>query len=270
MFETMYKRWDAQRSRNRTLELLNEQLFVTMYEALKAITDEFGEPSPAELWDEAATRWKPLLATQSPRLAVKMLQEELTEKYGERSAFLVLIILMYMLVALFRPTGESPYRAYCEALAEVTQGHPLLKRFWESVRQKEDEEESAGRKIGIVASLLNRMKTEGDVINLDVIEGLILSYPTFEAQLAALQQADNLLRGTAWSQRSAGVFQKMLYQAKSQQNRQYEVEESLMKVADTPTYVYQKGATHNDNRKTLNVADQRHLSDGQITIQKNE
>ena len=126
----MYERWDAKRCRMRTAELLDEQLFCDLYGTLKEITAEYDEPSPAELWDEAAVRWKPLLAAKRPELAVEILQEELTEKYGETSAFLVLMILMYMLVAMFRPTKESPYYAYCAALAGATHDHPLLKRLW--------------------------------------------------------------------------------------------------------------------------------------------
>ena len=209
------------------MQLLEEQLFCDMYATLKEITTEYNEPSPAELWDEAATRWKPLLASKRPQTFVEILKEELTEKYGERSSFLILMILMYMMVAMFRPTKESPYHAYCTALAEATQGHPLLKRLWEGVRQMEDEEEKAGKKIGIVTSLLTEMKASGQAIDLDTIEHCILRFPSFDLQQRALEQADNLLRGTAWSQRSAQVQEKMFSMVKEQHDRQEQKQDKL-------------------------------------------
>lgn len=223
----MYQRWDSKRSRERTMQLLEEQLFCDMYETLKSITEEYDEPSPAELWDEAARRWKLLLAAKRPQMYVEMLKEELTEEYGERSAFLILMILMYMMVAMFRPQGESPYRPFCQALADATQDHPLLRRLWKGVRQTEDEEEKAGKRIGVVVSLLTDIRASGQAINLDTIEQCILRLPTYDAQQKALEQADNLLRGTVWSQRSASVQDKMIARAREQKDM-------LKRIADKP------------------------------------
>jgi hypothetical protein len=218
----------------RTAELLDEQLFCDLYGTLKEITAEYDEPSPAELWDEAAVRWKPLLAAKRPELAVELLQEELTEKYNETSAFLVLMILMYMLVAMFRPTKESPYHAYCAALAGATHGHPLLKRLWEGVRMTEDKEEQAGHRIGVVTSLLTEMKASDEAIDLDTIEQCVLRFPTIDLQQRALEQADNLLRGTAWSQRSGIVEKKMYAQQKEQLDRQHKMDEAVKKSLEEP------------------------------------
>lgn len=235
----MYERWDAKLCRMRTAELLDEQLFCDLYDTLKEITAEYGEPSPAELWDEAAARWKLLVAAKRPELAVELLQEELTEKYSETSAFLVLMILMYMLVAMFRPTEESPYHAYCAALAGATQGHPLLKRFWEGVRLTEDKEEQMGRKIGVVTSLLTEMKASDKAIDFDTIEQCVLRFPTIDMQLCMLGQADNLLRGTAWSKRSAAVEAKIYARQKEQQYRQEQMDEAVKKSLEEPrTQIY--------------------------------
>ena len=235
----MYERLDSKRCRERTMQLLEEQLFCDMYATLKEITTEYDEPSPAELWDEAATRWKPLLASKRPQTFVEMLEEELTEEYGELAAFLILMILMYMLVAMFRPTKESPYYAYCAALADATKDHPLLKRLWEGVRQTEDEEEKTGKKIGIVTSLLTEMKASGQAIDLDTIEQCVLRFPTIDLQQRALEQADNLLRGTAWSQRSGIVEKKMYAKHKEQQDRQEQKQDKILdsmeKAANKPT-----------------------------------
>ena len=198
-------------------------------------------------------RWKPLLAAKRPELAVELLQEELTEKYNETSAFLVLMILMYMLVAMFRPTKESPYHAYCAALAGATHGHPLLKRLWEGVRMTEDKEEQAGHRIGVVTSLLTEMKASGEAIDFDTIEQCVLRFPTIDLQQRALEQADNLLRGTAWSQRSGIVEKKMYAQQKEQQDRQEQkrdkILDSMEKAANKKTNEFkvypQAGSTAN-------------------------
>lgn len=248
----MVQHWDTKRSRERTLQLMEEQLFCDMYDTLKAITEEYDELSPSQLWDEAASRWKPLLASKRPQAAVLLLKEELTENYGERSAFLVLMILMYMMVAMFRPSEkDNPYRAYCAALAEATREHPLLQRLYDGVRQTEDEEEKAGRRIGVVASLLTETRDAGESINFDDIERIILRNPTFELQQKALDQFDILLRGTVWSQRSATVQEKMYAMMQQKQDRQLEVEESVIKKANQPDVVYQSGAVHQDHRRQL-------------------
>ena len=230
----MYERWDAKRCRMRTTELLDEQLFCDLYDTLKEITTEYDEPSPAELWEEATMRWKPLLAAKRPEMAVEILRDELTEIYGERSAFLILMILMFMLVAMFRPTEDSPYHAYCDAIAGATQGHPLLKRLLEGVRMTENKEEQAGRKIGVVTSLLTEMKASGEAIDLDTIEECVLRFPTIEMQQRALEQADNLLRGTAWSQRSAAVEAKMYARQQEQLDRQHKMDEAVKKSLEEP------------------------------------
>ncbi len=202
------------------MQLMEEQLFCDMYDTLKAITEEYGEPGPAQLWDEAAMRWKPLIASKRPQAAVLLLKEDLTENYGERSAFLVLMILMYMMVAVFRPSDkENPYRVYCTALAKATEGHPLLQRLYDGVRQTEDDEEKAGRRIGVVASLLTEMRDAGESISMDAIEHCILRFPTYESQQRALEQADNILRGTAWSNRSAEVEKKMFFMEEDRKNK---------------------------------------------------
>jgi len=223
----MHQRWDSKQCRERTMQLLDEQLFFNMYETLKSITDEYKEPCPAQLWDEAANQWKPLLAAKHPHTHVAMLKEELAEEYGERSAFLILMILLYMMVAMFRPQDKSPYRPFCQALADNTKDHPLLSRLWDGIRHTEGEEEKAGKRVGIMVSLLSDMKDSGQTVNLDSVEQSILRLPSYDAQQKALEQADNLLRGTAWCQRSAAVQEKMIALANSKQ-------EALEKIATRP------------------------------------
>lgn len=219
----MYQHWEKQRVRERTSQLLDEQLFIDLYPTLQEVTMEFDEPSPAELWDEAKSRWQTLLTSKRPEMAVDFLKEELTDIYGERGAFLVMMILMYMLVAMYRPKDEnSPYRPYCQAIAEATNNNPLLKRFWEGVRMSEDEEEKKGNYIGVVCSLIADTKVKDQSFSLDTVEKCIMRLPTFEAQHEALMLANNLLMGTEWSARSGMVFDKMLAKEKEREQRRKE------------------------------------------------
>ena len=83
------------------------------------------------------------------------------------------------------------------------------------------------------------MKASGQAIDLDTIEHCILRFPSFDLQQRALEQADNLLRGTAWSQRSAAVQEKMFAKVKEQQDRQEQKQDKLAdaveKAANRPT-----------------------------------
>ena len=62
----------------------------------------------------------------------------------------------------------------------------------------------------------------------------MLRFPTIDLQQRALEQADNLLRGTAWSQRSAAVEKKMYAQQKEQQDRQEQMDEAVKKSLEEP------------------------------------
>ena len=99
----------------------------------------------------------------------------------------------------------------------------------------EDKEEQAGHRIGVVTSLLTEMKASGEAIDLDTIEQCVLRFPTIELQQRALEQADNLLRGTAWSQRSGIVEKKMYAKQKEQQDRQEQMDEAVKKSLKEPT-----------------------------------
>ena len=116
----------------------------------------------------------------------------------------------------------------------------------------EDKEEQAGHRIGVVTSLLTEMKASGEAIDLDTIEQCVLRFPTIDLQQRALEQADNLLRGTAWSQRSGIVEKKMYAKQKERQDRQEQKQDKMIeeveKAANKPTInkFYNTG-TYNDN-----------------------
>ena len=98
----------------------------------------------------------------------------------------------------------------------------------------EDKEEQAGHRIGVVTSLLTEMRASGEAIDLDTIEQCVLRFPTIDLQQRALEQADNLLRGTAWSQRSSIVEKKMYAKQKEQQDRQEKMDEAVKKSLEEP------------------------------------
>lgn len=93
--------------------------------------------------------------------------------------------------------------------------------------------------LGIEMKPMTEIETSGQAFDLDTIEQCILRLPTFELQKTALNQADDLLRGTAWSQRSATVLKKMFAKVKEQQNRQEQKQDKLAdaveKAANRPT-----------------------------------
>lgn len=263
----MHKRWDKHKCHQRTLELLDEQLFFDMYETLASIAQEFGEPCPAELWDEAASRWKPLLSNSRAEIAVQMLKAELEDEYGERSAFLIMMIMMYMLTAMFRPDEKSPYRKFCQAIANATKDHPLLNRLWSGVRRKEDEEELEGKKIGIVVSLLSEMKASEQSIDFDTIEKCIMRLPSFDLQYKALQDLNAVLIGTSWSSKAEAILNQMIDKQNRQQARQDDLADNINRNLSRSNVVYQSGAIHYDCSKTMNM-NQEH--DGQKMIEKKD
>ena len=168
----MYKRIDKKIRNKWMMELLNEQLFCNMFGTLQSIEREYGDLSPAEVWYEAKETLSIFVQATRPDLSIGILKEGLKERYEsfldndtetirntedvDRSIFLVLMVMMYMLVSSAETTSANIYRKHCEALANETKDHPLLERFWLEVRSTEDKEEQLGRKVGIVHYLLDK------------------------------------------------------------------------------------------------------------------
>ena len=168
----MYKRIDKKKRNKWMMELLNEQLFCNMFSTLQCIEKEYADLSPAEVWNEARVTLPIFAQAIRPDLSIGILKEELKERYDsfwdnetetirndediERSVFLVLMVMMYMLVSSAETTSDNVYRKHCEALASETKDHPLLEKFWLEVRDTENKEEQLGRKVGVVHYLLEK------------------------------------------------------------------------------------------------------------------
>lgn len=208
----MYQRIDKKKIRRMTMELFQEQLFCNMFATLQSIEKEYAELSPVEVWTEARMALSGFARSVRPDFAIGMLKEDLAERYEtfsdagteilrndeevERTTFLVMMVMMYMLVSGAACNDENPHREHCRALAGVTGGHPLLERLWLGIRHAEEEEEKADRKMEVVNYLLDmdaskdmeqvlhneQQKLVGDLVN----HALEYSVDTMEKQIVVL------------------------------------------------------------------------------------
>lgn len=205
------------------MELFKEQLFCNMFATLQSIEKEYAELSPVEVWTEAQLALPDFAGATRPDLTITMLKEELEERYGifedagteifrsreevQRTTFLVMIVMMYMLVSGASCNEDNPYREHCRALASVTGEHPLLERLWLGIRHTEEKEEQAGRMIKVVDYLLDmdadeyvslevhaeQQKLVGELVN----HALEYSVDTMEKQIVVLSDL-NERRGHAF------------------------------------------------------------------------
>ena len=194
------------------MELFKEQLFCNMFATLQSIEKEYAELSPVEVWMEARMTLQNFAESVRPDFTVGMLKEDLTERYEtfadaeteilrsdeevERTTFLVMMTMMYMLVSGAACNDDNPYKEHCKALASATKDHPMLERVWLGVRCSEEEEEKAGRKMEVVNYLLDvdtsdalgweiyteQQKLIGDLVN----HALDYSVDTMEKQIVVL------------------------------------------------------------------------------------
>lgn len=197
------------------MKLFDDQLFCNMFGTLKDIADEYTDLCPVELWQEAQAALPPFTVSRRPDLSIHILKEELDERYrsfmdngtetirsqedAERTTFLVLMTAMYMLVAGSGNTSDNPYRTHCEALAGATRSHPLLERLWEGIRETENEEELAGRKVDAVNYLLdtnNKSADEQQQIMAEVVNSALkCSVDTIERQMAVISMVNRMHNG---------------------------------------------------------------------------
>lgn len=220
----MYKRIEKKIRNKCMMELLDEQLFCNMFGTLQSIEREYADLSPVEVWHEARMSLHTFVETTRPDFYIKILREELEERYEsfvdnetetvrnteevERTVFLVMMVMMYMLVSGAKSNSENNYREYCEALADETKDHPLLERLWLEVRETEDKEEQLGRRVGVVNYLLdtggvdNSHKEEQQQVMAELVNcTLNCSVNTIEKQIAVVGMVNR---------RHEGLFDKHL------------------------------------------------------------
>lgn len=167
----MIKRINRSEIRKATLELLNDQLFCNMFEAIQKLSDQCDDISAPEAWWEAKKMLRQFCATPRPDLAIDLMLDEMEERYAvfeyddykinrpiekvSVTMFIVTITMLYMICAEAETIEANPHRAHCLALAKWGYNNPLRWRFMEDVRVKESLEEQAGHRVGVVNYLLH-------------------------------------------------------------------------------------------------------------------
>lgn len=164
------KRISYKERRRVALELLNDQLFCDMHQTLTEIGDEYNNLSAPEVWVEAISFLQDYCKNSHPADTIALLTEEMEDRYGtfeengnrkmkneedvRLTIFLVMGTMLYMLCAEAKDKDDSLYKEHCQVLAKATLNHPLRVKFTESIKAKEDIEEKAGRRVGVVNYLL--------------------------------------------------------------------------------------------------------------------
>lgn len=167
------KRISLKEQRRATLELLNDQLFCDMHQTLTEIADEYNNLSAPEVWGEAKSYLQDYCKNTHPVDTITLLTDEMEERYGtfeengnrklrteedvRLTIFLVMGTMLFMLCAEAKNKNDSLYKEHCQVLAKATLNHPIRERFTESIKAKEDIEEKAGRRVGVVDYLLEEV-----------------------------------------------------------------------------------------------------------------
>ena len=170
----MFKRYDIVTKNSLRKKFLANQLFCDMYPSLREVK---GDLTPTEIWSESLRIVEGFALSPRPELELDDIQEELkqlystfiddagnevkrTDKQSETSAFLVLFTAFYMVACAGTTRENHPHQDLCKVLAKVTYSHPLREMLWKSIRQMEDEEEKAGRRIDTFDLMLRDVSEE--------------------------------------------------------------------------------------------------------------
>ena len=179
----MFKRHDITTKNLLRKRFLANQLFCDMYPSLRKVEDDL---SPTEIWSEALRIVGDFARSPRPELELEDTQEELQQLYSsflddskeemnrneeqaKTSVFLVLFTALYMVACAGTTRENHPHQELCKALAKITYSHPLREELWKSIRQTEDEEEKAGRRIETFDLIL---QTIADESNNDATENI--------------------------------------------------------------------------------------------------
>ncbi len=183
---SMYKRPSKHHCRNKTFELMKEQLFCILYPALYRISKEYDELVPAEVWHEAMKDATRLKQVHRPDMVRKEWEEMLLEEYlrfdtddgiverseeqARRSAFVVMMTMLYILATENKNLPGKPYEKHCLMLAEATARHELCEPFKKEVYSIEEEEELNGRRVEMVNTELEAVADNESQARAQVID----------------------------------------------------------------------------------------------------
>ena len=185
----MYKRLAKQDSRWGVFEMMKEQLFCILYPTLRRISRENDELAPAEVWHEALAFASRLKRMPRPDMMMEELEEmmhdeyicfetdggivERSEQQAQRTTFLVMVTMLYMLATENKNLPGEPYKPHCLMLAEATQHHELRQRFIDEVRVTETAEELQGRRVEMVKMELEAESSEDSLSRTQIVNDLV-------------------------------------------------------------------------------------------------
>lgn len=185
----MYKRQAKQDSRWGVFEMMKEQLFCILYPTLRRISREFDELIPAEVWHEALAFASQLKRMPRPDMMREELEEMMHDEYicfetngsivkrseqqAQRTTFLVMMTMLYMLATENKNLPDDPYKPHCLMLAEATQHHELRQRFLDEVRETETAEELQGRRVEMVKMELEAESNEDCLTRTQIVNDLV-------------------------------------------------------------------------------------------------
>ena len=185
----MYKILAKQDSRWGVFELMKEQLFCILYPTLRRISREFDELTPAEVWHEALAFASRLKRMPRPDMMMEELEEMMYDEYicfetdggivkrseeqAQRTTFLVMVSMLYMLATENKDLQGDPYKPHCLMLAEATQHHELCQRFLDDVCETETAEELQGRRVEMVKMELEAESGEDKLPRSQIVNELV-------------------------------------------------------------------------------------------------
>lgn len=169
--------------------LMEEQLFCILYPALRSISREYDELSPAEVWHEAIRYGNDVKKWPRPDMMGDELEDMLHEEYSQfetdegiverndeqtqRTMFLVMVTMLYILATESKNLPDNPYKSHCLMLAEATQDHALRERFLNKVCETETSEELKGRRVEMVKMELEAESDEDGLTRSQIVNDLV-------------------------------------------------------------------------------------------------
>lgn len=185
----MYRRLAEQDSRWGVFEMMKEQLFCILFPTLRRISREYDDLTPAEVWNEALAFASRLKRMPRPDMMREEMEEmmhdeyicfetdggivERSEQQAQRTTFLVMVTMLYMLATENKNLPGDPYKPHCLMLAEATQNHELLQRFIDEVRETETAEELQGRRVEMVKMELEAESSEDSQARTQIVNDLV-------------------------------------------------------------------------------------------------
>ena len=267
----MYKRRSKEESRWGVFEVMKEQLFCILYPTLLRICKEFNELTPTEVWYEAIDYSRKVKQWPRPDMMREELEDILNDEYirfetadgvverseeqAQRTMFLVMVTMLYILATESKNLPDNPYKPHCLMLAEATQNHALRERFLNEVRETETAEELKGRCVEMVKMELEAESDNDGLTRSQIVNDLVdcaLQYDedVIKNQILVVSDLNDQYNGefTKQEQRLKGALKKLVKSGHEGEAIQAQTE-ALKEIAKMPkqqfTVYPQAGSTAN-------------------------